>query len=78
MAQGSADEGAVCGHLGHARREVVAVLVAVLGQPRSKQLLAAGEGAGREHLGAQRMVLQLLDVGLQRRKKKQKKNKTSC
>jgi hypothetical protein len=57
VAQGRADEGAIGGHLGHARREVVAMLVAVLGQPRGEQLLAAGERTGREHLGAQGMVL---------------------
>lgn len=29
--EGRADEGTVCGHLGHARREIVAILVAILG-----------------------------------------------
>ena len=33
VAQRRADKGAVGGHLGHARCKVVAVLVAVLGQP---------------------------------------------
>jgi len=64
VAERGADESAVGGHLGHARREVVAVLVAILGQPRGDQLLGAGQRAGREHLGAQRVLLELLDVGL--------------
>lgn len=64
MAQGSADQGTVGGHLGHARGEVVAMLVAVLGQPRGEELLGAGEGSGRQHLGAQRVRLELLDIGL--------------
>ena len=33
MAQGSADKGAVGGHLGDAGCEVVAILVAILGEP---------------------------------------------
>lgn len=33
MAQGGADKGAVGGHLGDTGREVVAILVAVLGEP---------------------------------------------
>jgi len=66
VAERGADEGAVRRHLGHARRKVVAVLVAVLGQPRGDQLLSTGEGAGREHLGPHRVVLELLDVGLNR------------
>lgn len=64
MAQGSADQGSVGGHLGNARSKVVAMLVAVLGQPRGEKLLSSGEGTSREHLGAQRVCLELLDVGL--------------
>lgn len=66
VAERSAHQGAVCSHLGHAGREVVAVLVAVLGEPGGKQLLGAGEGAGGEHLCPQRVFLELLDVGLDR------------
>lgn len=64
MAQRRADEGSVCGHLGYARREVVAMLIAVLCEPRGNEFLSAGQGAGGQHLGAQRVRLQLVDVGL--------------
>ena len=64
VAQGRADEGAVDGHLGHARGEVVAALAAVVGNPRGQELLQAGEGARGEDLGAQRVGLELLEVGL--------------
>lgn len=64
MAQRSADQSSIGGHLGDARSEVVAMLVAVLGQPRGEKLLSSGEGTGREHLGAQRVRFKLLDVGL--------------
>lgn len=64
VAQGSADQGTIRGHLGHARGEVVAMFVAVLGQPRCEEFLSSGEGTGSEHLGAQRVRLELLDVGL--------------
>lgn len=65
MTQRSADKGSIGGHLGDARCEVVAVLVAVLGQPRGDQLLGTGKCASGKHLGAQRVVLKLLDVGLE-------------
>lgn len=41
------------------------MLVAVLGQPRSQQLLETSQSTSREHLGAQRVGLELLDVGSQ-------------
>ena len=63
MAQRGADKGAIGGHLGHTRGEVVAMLVTILGEEGRDELLGAGEGAGGEHLGAQRVVLDLLDVG---------------
>ena len=65
VAERGADEGAVQGHLGDARGEVVAVLAPVMGNPRGEELLQAGQGARGEHLGAQRVLLQLLQVGLQ-------------
>lgn len=64
VADGGADQGTVGGHLGDAGSEVVAVLVAVLREPRGDELLSTGEGTGSQHLGAQRVVLELLDVGL--------------
>jgi len=66
VAQGRADEGAVDGHLGHARGEVVAGPAPVVRDPRGQELLQAREGARREHLGAQGVALQLLEVGLER------------
>ena len=64
MAQRRADESAVGGHLRHPRAEVVAVLALVVRDPRREHLLQRGEAAGREHLGAQRVALQLLEIGL--------------
>jgi hypothetical protein len=67
VAQGRTDKSAVDGHLGDARGEVVARLAPVMGNPRGKELLQAGEGTRGEHLGAQWVALQLLEVGLGRR-----------
>lgn len=39
VAQGGANKGAVGGHLRDAGREVVAILVAIFGEPRGEQLL---------------------------------------
>lgn len=64
VAEGRADEGAVGGHLRYTRGEVVAMLVAVLGEEGCNQLLGTGESTSSEHLGAQRVLLELLDVGL--------------
>lgn len=64
MAQGRGNEHAVQRHLRDARAEVVAVLADIVGEPRGQQLLQTGEHTGGEHLGAQRVVLQLLEVGL--------------
>jgi hypothetical protein len=44
----------------------VAVLADIMGEPRGQQLLQTGEHTGGEHLGAERVVLQLLEVGLRR------------
>lgn len=64
VAHGSANQSTVGSHLGHARGEVVAVLVAVLGEERGQELLDTGQGTGSQHLGAERVGLELLDVGL--------------
>lgn len=40
------------------------MLIAVLCEPRGNEFLSAGQGAGGQHLGAQRVRLQLVDVGL--------------
>lgn len=42
----------------------MAVLAPVVGNPRREELLQAGQGARGEHLGAQRVLLQLLEIGL--------------
>lgn len=65
MAQRSADKSSIGGHFGDPRGEVIAVLVAVLGQPGGNQFLGTGECASGEHLGAQWVVLKLLDIGLE-------------
>ena len=66
VAERSADKGTVGGHLGNARGEVVAVLVAVFGEKGSDELLGTGQGAGREHLGPHRVLLELVDIDLGR------------
>ena len=65
VSQWSADEGAVYRHLRHAAGEVVTMLVAVFGNPRGEELLKSCQRAGREHLGAERVFLELLQVPLQ-------------
>jgi hypothetical protein len=64
VAHGSTDESAVGGHLGDARADIVAVLASVVGEPRGKDFLKSGEGAGGEHLGSERIGLELLEVCL--------------
>lgn len=64
MAKRGTDEGAVEGHLGNARGEVVTALAPVMSDPRGEELLQTREGARGQHLGAQRVLLQLLEVGL--------------
>lgn len=51
------DQSSVGSHLRNTRGEVVAVLVPVLCDPGSEQLLKCRERSGREHLGAQRIAL---------------------
>jgi hypothetical protein len=64
VAERRADEGTVDGHLGDTRGEVVAVLAPVVGDPRGEELLQTRQRARGEHLGAQRVLLQLLEIGL--------------
>jgi hypothetical protein len=64
VAERSADHGAIQRHLGDTRGEVVAALAPVMRNPRCKELLETGKGAGCEHLGAQRVALELLQVRL--------------
>lgn len=64
VAHWGADEGAVDGHLGYAAGEVAAVLADVAGNVRGEHLLRRGEGAGGDHLGAQRVCLEGAEVGL--------------
>ena len=64
MTQGSADEGAIDCHLGDTAGEVMSVLVAVLCDPRGQELLQRAERARRDHLSAQRILLELLQVPL--------------
>lgn len=64
MAQGRANESTVNGHLGHARGEVMPILVLIVRNPRCEELLSTGKGTGGQHLGAQWVGLELLEVGL--------------
>ena len=64
VAEGRADDGAVEGHLGDTRGEVVAALAPVVRNPRGKEFLQTGQRAGCEHLGAQRVALELSQVCL--------------
>lgn len=64
MAEGRADEHSVEGHLGNARAEVVAVLADIVRNPRGQQLLQTGEDTRCEHLRAQRVLLEVEEVGL--------------
>lgn len=64
MSQRRADKGTVDCHLGHAAREVVAMLITVLRNPRGQELLERAERAGCDHLRAQRVLLELLQVPL--------------
>ena len=64
VTQRGGNEHAVERHLGDARAEVVAMLADIVSEPRGEELLQTGEYTGGEHLSAQRVVLQLLQVGL--------------
>ena len=64
MTERRANEHAVQRHFRDARTEVMAVLADIVGEPRGQQFLQAGEHAGSEHLRAQRVFLQLAQVGL--------------
>lgn len=64
MAQRGGNEHAVERHLRDARAEVVAVLADIVSEPRSEKFLQTGEHTRSEHLSAQRVLLQLLEIGL--------------
>lgn len=66
MAERRADEGTVERHLGDAGVEVVAMLAAVMRDPRGEQFLDAEESTRGDHLGSQRVRLELLEVCLDR------------
>lgn len=64
MAHGRADERAVDCHFRDAAVEIVAMAATVLGDPAGEQFLQAGEGAAGEHLCAQGVLFEGLDIGL--------------
>ena len=64
MTERCADERAVHGHLGHTASEVVPRLVAILCDPRGQELLQGRERTRCEHLGLERVLLELLQVPL--------------
>ena len=64
MAQWRADERAVQGHFGDARVDVVSMLAAITRNPRREDFLQRCEGARRQHPRPERVLLELVDVGL--------------
>jgi hypothetical protein len=64
VADGSHDEGAVRCHQRHLGREVVSMLAPILCDVRRQQLLQTAEGAGCQHLGSERVLLELREVRL--------------
>jgi hypothetical protein len=66
VSKGRADQGTVDSHLGDTRSEVVARLAPVVGDPRCKELLQTRQSTRGQHLGAQWVALQLLEVCLSR------------
>lgn len=64
MAERSADEGAVDGHLEHAAGEVVAMFVSVLCDPGGEKFLQGSKRTRGEHAYMQRILLQFLDIPL--------------
>ena len=64
MAQRGGDEHAVQGHLGHAMAEIMAVLANIVGDPGREEFLQGREDTRGQHLGAQRVRLQLAQVKL--------------
>lgn len=64
VTQRGGNEHAVQRHLGDARAEVVAVLADIVGEPRGEEFLQTREHTRGEHLGAQRVLLQLAEIGL--------------
>jgi len=66
VSQWRADEGSIDRHLRHTRVDVAGMFANVLGDPRRKDFLYSRECAGSEHLCAQRVLLELLEVGLAR------------
>jgi hypothetical protein len=61
---GSTDESAVDHHLRNPRANVVAMLAAVVREPRSQNFLKSRQCARRDHLSSERVCLQLLEVCL--------------
>jgi len=64
VTQGRADEGTVDSHLRHSRIDVVPVRAAIFGNIGCEDFLQRRERARREHFCAERVCLQLLQVGL--------------
>jgi hypothetical protein len=64
VAERRADDGAIQRHLGDTGGEVVSALAPVVRNPRCKELLETRKGTGCEHLGAERVALELLQVRL--------------
>lgn len=64
VAHGRRDKGAKGSHLRYTRREVMAILIPVLCNPRGEKFLGCRERGAGQHLGAKRVGLELLEVCL--------------
>lgn len=64
MAERRADKGTIHGHLRDPGREVASMSVPIFGNPRGKEFLRSRERSRREHLRPQRILLQLVEIGL--------------
>jgi hypothetical protein len=64
MAERGADETAIDGHFRDTGGKVVAMLVLVVCDPGCQDLLQTSKRTRSEHLGAQRVGLKLLEIGL--------------
>jgi hypothetical protein len=64
VAHRCADESPICSHLWDARSKVVAILIAILCNPRREQLLQTRQPPRCQHLGPERIRLKLPEIGL--------------
>lgn len=64
MPKGSTNQCAVCCHFGYSRTEIVAILAAIMREPRGQDFLQCGKSTRGEHFRPQRIRLKLLEICL--------------